>query len=80
MKLCKDCKFYENFRLDKSLSYCRNPKSNDYSIDPVTGKQKYAFCKHEREDKNISSICGPDGKFFEPKKSIWQRFLEWRNE
>lgn len=78
VKLCKNCKFYRHFWLDSNLSYCGNTKARDYRIDPVTGKIKYAFCHIERTDYKLrnDSFCGPDAKFFEPRKSIWKRLFK----
>ena len=79
MKVCKDCKFYDKFWLDTTLSKCKNPKASGYYISPVNSKIEYAFCRVERQNYLPNSNCGPEARYFESKKSIWQRFLDWRD-
>ena len=67
MKLCKDCKhsyspvplLYMNYVLYE----CRREERVTNQVD---GSRYYPFC-HIIRSSSLSSLCGTDGKFFEPK-------------
>lgn len=79
MKFCKDCRWAKpwGFLLHKSWQHatCKRPSS---APDPVTGslqQRQELFCSVERKydlsdrpDEGIVATCGPQGKFWEPKK------------
>lgn len=69
MKLCKDCKYCDG-------GLCRSPKN--LAIDRSTGEKVVrwiSFCSVHRSGGLASfilavpfRICGPQGKWFEPKE------------
>lgn len=65
MKLCKDCKFYN----DWSIYECRHPETT--IINPVTGEQLYTGAV---ENRKRTDLCGMTARWFEPKKSFFDRF------
>jgi hypothetical protein len=68
MKSCKNCKWAKKDWLSLSqFTKCISPQ-NPKVIDKVTGEEKFKvkFCSSHREF-NSSELCGPDGKWFEPK-------------
>lgn len=58
MKLCKDCKYFDDRSL---LSYCKNPKNG---IEPVYGEPNGMLASIARS-KDIGHSCGPDGNWFD---------------
>lgn len=43
--------------------------------DDVTGEIYHQFCEIERRKFSPINNCGPEAKFFKPKKSIWKRLF-----
>ena len=58
MKLCKDCKHFDNTKL---LSECKRPMG----ISLVTGEPKFRKTPAELERTLNTTGCGSVGKFFE---------------
>lgn len=74
MKLCKDCK---HFNPDSLYSMkCNRPMPP--IINLVTGEEAMAkpMCNNERYS-DFPDRCGREAKFFEEKKTIWKRFVEF---
>ena len=74
MKLCKDCKFcnrsyFPLFWNPLEFAQCEHPDTRPGGVDPVSGKRpqkKYKYCDTWRMSGS-EDVCGPDGKWFEPK-------------
>lgn len=64
MKLCKDCQYSRGFWFDSELMVCRGPH---IPTSPVNGKPIREFCRIQRS-RSLKGYCGPEGKFWEPKK------------
>jgi hypothetical protein len=71
MKLCKDCK---NYRPDNFLGISAwglrglDKCSRDPHVNLIDGSVTYIkYCDRERYHTG-ASFCGPEAKFFEPKK------------
>jgi hypothetical protein len=60
MKLCKDCKHFDNSKL---LVECRRP----LGISLVTGEPKYRNISAETERGLESTGCGTEARYFESK-------------
>ena len=60
MKLCKDCKHFDNSKL---LSDCKRPMG----ISLVTGEPKFRKILAETERGLDATGCGTDAKYFEVK-------------
>ena len=58
MKLCKDCKHFDNSNL---LSECKRPMG----ISLVTGEPKFRKIAAETERGLEATGCGADAKYFE---------------
>ena len=74
-KLCKDCNYhYYEYGYHK----CRRPVASKTNL--VTGevevKSGYLFCDSERSH-NFKDYCGPEGKFWTPRKSFWEGLSDW---
>jgi len=69
-KFCKDCKHLKWDVLPLDLRYCKVSIKNYKDVDLVSGKTNYdlMFAKHARS----WGPCGPDGIYFEQKKSWWK--------
>ena len=73
-KFCKDCNYhyyaYGHHR-------CNRPVQS--KTDLVTGKPEikssYLFCESERSH-DFNDYCGPEGKFWTPRKSFWERLSD----
>ncbi len=65
LKLCRDCRYQRD-------RYCLFFGGKLYT-DIVTGEQGVdrQFCSTEREN-NRQDSCGPEAKYFEPKKKWWK--------
>ena len=71
MPICKNCKhstplsifFVKNWKLAK----CDAPQGKVF--DPTDGgtKQNYEHCVTQRSFAVHENLCGPDGKWFEPR-------------
>jgi hypothetical protein len=71
MKLCKDCKHFNNHTLTLT---CTAPSNG---INFVTGKPKTFWCHTSR---NTAELCGYEGKYFEPKEEKpFKPVSWWRN-
>lgn len=77
VNLCKDCKYHRAsgilFMREPGFDKCARVRSR------INGKVG-AFCDVERGDYAPLDVCGPDGKYFEPKParvSFWKRWLAW---
>lgn len=73
-KVCKKCKYYKHIDEGLSFHHCKNDlKTTSFCV--VTGKRNniYNICKDSRKE---TGKCGPDGKFFEPRRFT----KEWWNE
>lgn len=72
MKLCKDCRWCA---IGSQFAYCDHPSAEH---DIVSGAAKNT-CYFERS-KGIGGtrdgLCGPDGKFWQPKPRRWYQW--WR--
>lgn len=71
MKLCKDCKW---LCLNSNRRFCNYHESGPSKPDYVNGGmismyplQNMAQAKFAQEERERSSGCGPDAKYFEPK-------------
>ena len=60
MKLCKDCKHFDNSKL---LSECVRPMG----ISLVTGEPKFRKMSAETERSLDATGCGTDARYFEIK-------------
>ena len=60
MKLCKDCKHFDNTKL---LSECKRPMG----ISLVTGEPKFRKILAETERGLDATGCGTEAKYFEVK-------------
>ena len=60
MKLCKDCKHFDNSKLGLE---CKRPMG----LSPVTGLPKFRRTPAELERTLDSTGCGTDAKYFEVK-------------
>ena len=60
MKLCKDCKHFDNSKL---LVECKRP----IGISLVTGEPKFRKITAEHERELDVTGCGVDAKYFESK-------------
>jgi hypothetical protein len=60
MKLCKNCKHFDNTKL---LSECARP----LGLSPVTGEPKFRKTLAELERTLKATGCGINAKFFEIK-------------
>jgi len=79
MKLCKDCVWHELGNQDPENAICRRRRHEERSR--VTGagvpkKSYFTYCKSNRESgifnvvgAYIFGYCGPQGRWFEPKKT-----------
>ena len=70
-KLCKNCNhFKDHFGFYK----CHRPISVDSSL--ITGevetKSNHEFCEFERGTFIYKDSCGPEGKYFEQRKTFWE--------
>ena len=68
-KLCKNCNYHY---FEYGYHLCRRPITT--KTDLVTGKVETKsgnlFCDSQRSH-NFKDYCGPEGKYFEPRKSFW---------
>ena len=62
MNYCKDCKFREQYPFWEDAPLCLHSLA-EIPPSPVTGKPGNLYCSTARME---GSICGPDGKRFEP--------------
>ncbi len=83
MKLCKDCKWCKrepwwNGFFKNRVYECWNPKTRDWSEDPVTGRgvwtPEFPFrCSQQRSDYRKgpmdSHLCGYGGRLWEGEKT-----------
>jgi hypothetical protein len=60
MKLCKDCKHFDNSKL---LFVCKRPMG----LSLVTGEPKYRNISAETERSLESTGCGTEARYFESK-------------
>ena len=60
MKLCKDCKHFDNSKLGME---CKRPMG----LSPVTGLPKFRKISAETERGLNATGCGVDAKYFEVK-------------
>jgi hypothetical protein len=76
-KLCKNCKWarkdWELFFLSFGTNgwkyaKCGNPLILNVKSDLVSGIGSSPFCSVERGEWGPLTSCGPEGKFYEPKK------------
>ncbi len=68
IKLCIDCKWSRSDQ-GSSVTYlkCENP--DVVGISPVDGKPEISYCSTQRVEWLLKpSLCGPEGKRFEPKE------------
>lgn len=81
MKFCKDCRWSNmDFFYPKTFSKCNNNKVKYYFTDSVTGKTSAAkeYCSIQRSSKFVLlGTCGPEAKYFEPRKTFIERLKEW---
>lgn len=79
-KLCKNCKWVRRDRLMAILSFgfgdwnwarCASPKTRNSQQENtalVSGNSRgSSYCSIERGNWVTLEVCGPDGKFYEPK-------------
>ena len=75
-KLCINCKHYYN---PYTTHRCRRPKEQNTSF--ITGKVEirpdYLLCEIERKNLKEVDRCGEEGKYYEPKKSFWERLRDF---
>ena len=72
IRLCCDCRFYKKdwishllpiFGYRGQFDECRR------LMNLVTGDKKVDFCEIERKYWYPLDVCGPEGKYFEPRGS-----------
>lgn len=75
-KLCIKCKHhFEEFGWHR----CNRPVRVDESLitgAPETKRLLNNLCNYERRDYSFGDRCGTAGKFFEPRKSIWENLSD----
>jgi len=79
MKFCKDCRWFEKEPLmSETRSKCMKPHQQDFSVSGVSGKiiSKTRYCNDERRGEYYG-LCGPEAKYFEPRKTFIERLKEW---
>lgn len=80
MKFCKDCRYQTGKNLYGGLLCSRkHAKFTEKDRDKVTKEfptQWYLQCENER-DKAHKNFCGPEAKYFEPRKTFIERLKEW---
>jgi hypothetical protein len=81
IKLCQDCEWHKEKLYGNNGEYddCVCPKNlTDNSTCFVTGKLSYMWstCCSCRE-MNHEDSCGPEARWFEPKKVKWWNPLTW---
>lgn len=67
--LCKDC-IHRTFSW-VYLDYQCNRAAHREKIDLVTGKKITSTlfdCSYQRRDNQVRDVCGPEGKYWTPKK------------
>jgi hypothetical protein len=72
--LCKDCKYYT---IPYMIGQCKHPQNVPVIINLETGAREPVYAEIER---GPYKKCGPEGKLFEPKLSIFDRimkFIKW---
>lgn len=75
MNFCVECRHYQanSTKDDKGIQHICTRNHLYMTICLVTGKYraigKILDCGEERMTLDEDNACGPDGKFFEPKKS-----------
>ena len=72
-KLCKNCNHFNNFG-GELIPRCRRPISVDLSLvsGNVETKMNYQSCEVERGTFIYKDSCGPEGKYFEQRKTFWE--------
>ena len=69
-KLCKDCNYHY---YEHGYHKCRRPVVSKTNL--ITGKVETKsgnfFCDTQRSN-NFENYCGPEGKFWTPRKSFWE--------
>lgn len=70
VKLCVDCKYLS----DGGFNLCHSPK-NGFSVVDGTPKPVMAVVSRSNRvwslhDQQHVEMCGPEGKFFEPRESV----------
>ena len=71
--LCKDC---AHQKYKGATRFCRRPGTGRVNLED--GKIKYSLCCYERLNTFSSDRCGPEGKYFEPRKEKWyDAFIGW---
>lgn len=68
-KLCKNCKYYKKDRISHLLGFRGKYDECRRLMNLVTGDKKVEFCEIERRDWYPLDVCGPEGKYFEPRGS-----------
>lgn len=67
---CKDC-IHRQLHWFYGLDYKCNHAVDRATIDLVTGKKKYSTkfdCGYQRRENLVIDVCGPEGKYWSPKK------------
>ena len=69
-KFCVDCDHSKVYYLDEFSEWmCRHPNQDQ---DIVTGRMMYTRCASMRSQECPGGTkCGPDGKWFVPKRPGW---------
>ena len=78
-RTCANCRHKKSsFGLDSSFWICKSPKNRRKISDNIGGSLTILkLCKFVRDQNTCGEdeLCGPDGKWFEPKEK--RRFWFW---
>lgn len=85
-RYCIDCTYAEPDRsffmkgLRWKYAKCMRPQHSSTRVNLVTGRKTITYIKLEcHSERNNKTLCGPEGKFWERKKSWWERSREPKN-
>lgn len=86
MKFCKDCRwcekkdFIDQYDL-KQINYACLKTKKEYAQSLVDGSKNYTMvdCWRYRgkTEYGHDECCGPEAKYFEPRKTFIERLKEW---
>ena len=78
-KFCRDCKYISFWFVDPDwkLKKCHHPSLLLPDINLVTGQQEHLVvsCEDMRYTLVVPTPCGPEGKLWEPRNSLYETIL-----